>query len=153
MKFNKWLCSTSLLIGVLLTSGATAQSADIQADNNKKVVLAFYEAALIQLDSEKALSYIGTKYIQHNPIAPDGTEGLKGLINFLKQKYPERKSSIKRVIAQGDLVVLHVHSKNTPEDRGNAIMDIFRLEGGKIVEHWDVIQAVPEKAANTNSMF
>ncbi len=76
-----------------------------------------------------------------------------GLIKFLAEKYPNRSSDIKRVIADGVLIVLHLHAKPTLEDRGSAIVDIFRVENGKIVEHWDVIQPVPEKAANANSMF
>lgn len=153
MKIRKFSLNAALLLSAVFTHSANAQSSEAQAETNKKVVLAFYDAALVQLDADKALAYIGSKYIQHNPIAPDGVEGLKGLIKFLKQKYPDRKSEIKRVVAQDDLVVLHVHSKSTPEERGNAIVDIFRLENGKIVEHWDVIQPVPEKSANANTMF
>ena len=142
------------LIAVLsLSVGSLALAADALGEANKKTVLAFYDAALVKLDADAAVAFIGPKYIQHNPTAPDGIEGLKGFIKFLKEKYPQRKGEIKRVIAEGDLVVLHVHSKSTPEDRGNAIMDIFRLENGKIVEHWDVMQPVPEKAANPNTMF
>ncbi len=151
MKVNSFWCNVILLLCAVCMQSSHAQTNEAEA--NKKTVLAFYDAALVQLDADKALAYIGPQYIQHNPIAPDGVAGLRGLINFLKSKYPERQSAIKRVIAQGDLVVLHVHSKNTPDERGNAIVDIFRLANGKIVEHWDVIQSVPEKAANNNSMF
>ena len=75
------------------------------------------------------------------------------MVAFLKEKFPNSKSEIKRAIAEGDYVVLHVHSVREPGQRGRAIVDIFRLENGKIVEHWDVIQDVPETAANTNTMF
>jgi len=71
---------------------------------------------------------------------------------MLKEKFPKSRSEIKRVIADGDLVVLHVHSVREPGQRGRAI-DIFRLENGKIVEHWDVVQDIPEKAANDYTMF
>ncbi len=143
----------TLIAAITLSVGSLGLAADATGEANKKVVLEFYDAALTKMDVDAAVKFIGPKYIQHNPIAPDGIEGLKGFIKFLKEKYPNRKGEIKRVIADGDLVVLHVHSKSTPEDRGNAIMDIFRLENGKIVEHWDVIQPVPEKAANPNTMF
>lgn len=66
---------------------------------------------------------------------------------------PGLRADIKRVIAEGDLVVVHVHMKMSDEDRGLAVIDIFRLEDGKIVEHWDAMQPVPEKSANDNTMF
>ena len=74
-------------------------------------------------------------------------------MTLLKEKFPNSRSEIKRVIAEGDLVVLHVHSVREPGQRGRAIVDMFRLENGKIVEHWDVIQDIPEKPANDNTMF
>jgi predicted SnoaL-like aldol condensation-catalyzing enzyme len=142
-----------LAAAAALALAPLAQAADAQTEANKKVVLAFYDAALIKLDADAARQYLGPKYIQHNPMAPDGVDGVMGLIKFLKEKYPQRSSSIKRVIAEGELVVLHVHSRPTPEDRGTAIVDIFRVENGKIVEHWDVMQLVPETAKNNNTMF
>lgn len=147
----KIFCALMTVVTFMLTG--VSHAADALGEANKKVVLAFYEAALGRMDADEALKFIGPKYIQHNPVAPDGIEGLKGFIKFLKEKYPNRKGEIKRVMADGDLVMLHVHSKSSPEDRGNAIVDIFRLENGKIVEHWDVIQPVPEKAAHANTMF
>jgi predicted SnoaL-like aldol condensation-catalyzing enzyme len=120
---------------------------------NKKVVVDFYEKALNQKDFEAAAKYFGPRYIQHNPLVPNGPDGLKGLITLLKTKFPNAHSEIKRVIAEGDYVMLHVHSVREPGQRGRAIVDIFRLENGKIVEHWDVIQDVPEKANNDNTMF
>ena len=138
---------------MLLAASTSSFAADALGEANKKIVLEFYTAGLQKLDVEAAVKLLGPKYIQHNPTAPDGVEGFWGFIKFLKEKFPNRSSEIKRVIAEGDLVVLHVHSKPSPEDRGSAIIDIFRVENGKIVEHWDVIQPIPEKAANTNTMF
>jgi predicted SnoaL-like aldol condensation-catalyzing enzyme len=133
----------------LLTGPAFA--ADLEA--NKKVVVDFYEKGLNQKDYDAAAKYFGPRYIQHNPGAANGPEGFKRLVTFLKEKFPNSHSEIKRVIAEGDLVVLHVHSKREPTDRGRAIVDIFKVENGKIVEHWDVIQDIPEKSANDNTMF
>lgn len=141
------------IVACVLAGSAMAQAADTVGEANKKTVLAFYEAALVKRDVNAAVSYLGARYIQHNPTAPDGVEGVKGLIKFLAEKFPNRSSNIVRVIADADLVVLHVHAKSNPDDRGTAIVDIFRVENGKIVEHWDVMQPVPEKAANPNSMF
>lgn len=124
-----------------------------QEEANKKVVLDLYEKGINQKDFEAAAKNFGPRYIQHNPNAADGPEGFKAFIGFLKAKFPDYHSTIKRVLADGDYVILHVHNVPTPGARGAAIIDIFRLENGKVVEHWDVRQDVPEKAANTNTMF
>ena len=138
------------LLAILLLS-LPAHAADLAT--NKKNVVEFYEQAINKKDFDAASKYLGSRYIQHNPVAPDGAEGLKGFIGFLKSKFPDSKSEIKRVFAEGDYVILHVHAVREPGTRGRAIIDIFRLENGKIVEHWDVAQDVPEKAANSNGMF
>ena len=120
---------------------------------NKKNVVEFYNKALNDKDFDAASKYLGPRYTQHNPVAADGPEGLKGFIGFLRDKFPKSRSEIKRVFAEGDYVILHVHAVREPGTRGRAIIDIFKLENGKIVEHWDVAQDVPEKAANSNGMF
>ena len=138
----------------LAAPGAQAQTVDVQKlERNKKIVTALYNAALNEKDFDKARQYLGDKYIQHNPVAADGPEGLKGFIEFLKAKFPNNKSEIKRIFAEGDYVIVHVHAVREPGTRGNAIIDIFRLEGDKVVEHWDAVQPIPEKAANNNGMF
>lgn len=124
-----------------------------QEASNKAVVLAFYETAFAKKDVDAIAQFIGPQYIQHNPRVPNGLEAIKGFINYLKKTSPLHKSEVKRVIVQGDLVVLHVHSVPEPGALGSAIVDIFRLENGKIVEHWDVMQLVPDKSANDNTMF
>jgi predicted SnoaL-like aldol condensation-catalyzing enzyme len=86
-------------------------------------------------------------------LASDAIEGFKAFIGFLKEKLPDSRSEIKRAFADGDYVILHVHSVREKDTRGRAIVDIFRLENGKIVEHWDVVQEIPEKAANGNGTF
>ena len=136
---------------LILMSLALPAYADPAA--NKKAVVEFYEQAINQKDFDAASKYLGPRYIQHNPTAPDGAQGLKGFIGFLKSKFPGSKSEIKRVFAEGDHVILHVHAVREPGTRGRAIIDIFRLENGKIVEHWDVAQDIPEKPANANGMF
>ncbi len=124
-----------------------------QQERDKKTVVDFYEKALNQKDFDAAAKYLGPRYTQHNPNAADGPEGLRAFLGFLKEKFPNSRSEIKRVFAAGDHVILHVHAVREPGTRGNAIVDIFRLEDGKIVEHWDVVQPIPEKAANANGMF
>jgi predicted SnoaL-like aldol condensation-catalyzing enzyme len=124
-----------------------------QMEENKKTVAALYDAALNQKDFDAASKYLGNRYTQHNPLAADGPEGLKAFIAFLKDKFPNNRSEIKRIFADGDYVIVHVHAVREPGTRGNAIVDIFKLENGKVVEHWDVVQPIPEKAANSNGMF
>jgi predicted SnoaL-like aldol condensation-catalyzing enzyme len=146
------IACTAMVAAFILTPPALAADAK-QMEENKKTVRALYEAALNKKDFEEASKYLGSKYIQHNPVAADGPEGLKGFIAFLKDKFPNNRSEIKRIFADGDYVIVHVHAVREPGTRGNAIIDIFRLEDGKVVEHWDVIQPIPEKAANNNGMF
>lgn len=124
-----------------------------QEEMNKKNVVEFYEKAINQKDFDGASKYIGSRYTQHNPLAADGPEGLKAFLQFAKEKLPGYHADIRRVLADGDYVILHVHTTRDPQDRGSAVMDIFKLENGKVVEHWDVVQPIPEKAANSNGMF
>ena len=144
--------STVLAAFIVLTA-VSAHALTPQEESNKAVVLAFYDTGFAKKDVEGLAAFVGPQYIQHNPMLPNGLGALKGFINDRKKTSPQRKSEVKRVIVQGDLVVLHVHLVPEPGALGSAIVDIFRLENGKIVEHWDVIQAVPEKSANENTMF
>ncbi|MDR2215129.1 MAG: ester cyclase [Nevskiaceae bacterium] len=145
---------TALLAALAVTAIASAAApADATLEANKKVAIAFYEAAINNKDYEAATKFLGPFYKQHNPTAQDGAEGLKGFIDFLKERFPTQKGEIKRVIAEGDLVVLHVHSTRGDNTPGRAIVDIFRVQNGKVVEHWDVIQDIPEKPVNNNGMF
>jgi predicted SnoaL-like aldol condensation-catalyzing enzyme len=136
---------------VMMLFSLPVYAADLEG--NKKKVVDFYEQAINRKDFAAASKYLGARYTQHNPVAADGPEGLKAFIQFLRDKFPDAKSEIKRVFADGDFVILHVHAVREPGTRGRAIVDIFRLEGGKIIEHWDVAQDIPEKAANPNGMF
>jgi predicted SnoaL-like aldol condensation-catalyzing enzyme len=154
IRFNR-AGAIAVVTCVMLSFGAgMAAAADSQQiDQNKKLVTAFYDAAINQKNYDAAVGYLGAQYKQHNPTAADGKEGLKSFIDFLKSRFPKQRGEIKRVVAEGDLVVLHVHSTRGDGTPGRAIVDIFRVENGKVVEHWDVIQDIPEKAVNTNGMF
>ncbi len=121
-------------------------------EKNKEIVRTFYDLIINKKDYEAAKPYIGKRYKQHNPLVKDYPEGLREFIEFLKENVPEARSEIKRVIAEDDYVVLHVHSIRS-KDLERAIIEIFRLEDGKIEEHWDVIQQIPETSANPNGMF
>lgn len=137
----------------LVTASINSYAMNDTLQKNKDTVIAFYEAAINNKDFVTAEKYMGSYYKQHNPLAEDGKKGFKKFIQYLQDTYPNSHSDIKRVMAEDDYVILHVNSIHTPNTRGNAIVDIFRLEDGKIVEHWDVIQPVPDQAANDNGMF
>ena len=143
-----------LLAAAVAALAPAALAADAQQmEANKKAVVEFYDLAINKKDFEAAAKFIGPRYTQHNPTAADGPEGLKAFLGFLREKFPDYHSDIVRVFADGDYVILHVHNIPTPGARGNAIMDIFKLENGKVVEHWDVRQEVPENPRNNNTMF
>lgn len=144
----------TVLPAILLTACAsTASRLPAQQEANRQVVLKFYEAGLNRKDADAALQYVGPRYVQHNPNAADGPQGFRQFIAFLRDKYPDSHSDIVTSFVDGDHVILHVRAVREPGTRGNAIVDIFKLENGKIVEHWDVTQAIPEKTASGNPMF
>lgn len=149
---NKIQFSAICIISMLMTNTSFALNYQ-QLQHNKEVVVNFYDAAINKKDFNTAEKYMGLYYKQHNPMAEDGKDGFKKFIDYLRNTYPDSHSEIKRVMAEDDYVVLHVHSIKIPDTKGQAIVDIFKLENGKIVEHWDVIQDIPEKSANENGMF
>ncbi|AWN72481.1 ester cyclase [Legionella anisa] len=142
----------SLITSGLLIHSVSGIAGSIQ-ETNKHVVTQFYQKALNEKNFDAAKNYLGAWYIQHNPMVQDGIEGLKNYINYLKSTYPQSHSEIKRIFADGDYVIIHVHSVLEPGTQGLAIVDIYRLENNKIYEHWDVIQPIPAESANSNGMF
>jgi predicted SnoaL-like aldol condensation-catalyzing enzyme len=112
------LAVTAFALAVASPAAYAADAAQMEA--NKKTVAALYDAVLNQKDFEKASQYLGPRYTQHNPNAADGPEGLKGFIGFLKDKFPNNRSEIKRIFADGDYVIVHVHAVREPGTRGNA---------------------------------
>ncbi|WP_024275155.1 nuclear transport factor 2 family protein [Hyphomicrobium sp. 802] len=145
----------SLVVGVVLLLAATGVQAGelTQLEKNKAIVVDFYNKALNDKDIDAAIALMGPTYTQHNARIPDGKEGFRQFFTGFKQKFPNSHSTIVRVFAEGDYVILHVHMVREPATRGEAVMDIFRLENGKLVEHWDVLQAIPETIPHSNTMF
>ena len=142
------------LLSSLVCSAATAGDSNAVLETNKKVVTQFYDLAFNQHQPKEAMDkYGGSDYIQHNPFVATGKQPFIDFFQDFQKRNPQSCAEIKRIIAEGDLVVVHVRSTLNPRDRGRAVMDIFRLENSKIVEHWDVGQSIPEKSANDNTMF
>lgn len=120
---------------------------------NRQIVEEFLDLINRQHRVREAFElHVSEDYIQHNPTAGNGREDAIALIEKLAAT-PGFGPSVKRIVAEGDLVAVHMHIEFGDEAAGLAVMDMFRLENGKIVEHWDVIQEVPPRTASGNSMF
>ncbi|MFI7640386.1 nuclear transport factor 2 family protein [Nonomuraea sp. NPDC049400] len=125
-----------------------------ELDQNKLTVQRFLDMAFNDKKPAEAFAaFVGPTYIQHNPHAPHGREASLEFLSGFMARFPQLTLDIKRAIAEGHLVVTHSLMKLSPEDRGVAVADIVRIQDGKIVEHWDVAQEVPEAPANDNTMF
>lgn len=133
---------------------AYAESRNLaQEETNRQLVIQFYERFFNQHQVQQAASVVAEHYKQHNPDVPDGKAPF---VEFFAQFFKENPGSRARIVrsaTDGDLVYLHVHSTSKAGDLGQAVIDIFRVKNGKIVEHWDVVQEVPAQSANDNTMF
>ena len=123
-------------------------------ETNKKNVIAFYEMMFNDCKPAEAIeTYVGDMYIQHNPHVGDGKQAFIDYFELMAAENPGKYVNIKRAFAEGNHVILHCHQV-WPEGLEYAGIDIFRLdEAGKVVEHWDVLQELPDHSANENGMF
>ncbi len=120
---------------------------------NLDLVLAMYHDVLMPMNSARVDDYISPDYLQHSSLAEPGVAALKAFLDFVKGQSPDATHNIKRSMVDGDHVMIHHHVIRFAGDPGMAVVDIFRVEGGLIVEHWDVLQDVPENPVNTIGMF
>src|ERR1700722_1785073 len=144
----------------LLLAAATLTSAVMPAHSAecrltpKQVVTRFMTEFYIEKRVREAFeTWVEPGYIQHNPLAETGRDAAIAFLEPFFQGHPDAAYSIKRIIADGNLVAVHSHAKFAANDRGLAVIDILRVEHCKIAEHWDAAQPVPEKSANSNGMF
>jgi predicted SnoaL-like aldol condensation-catalyzing enzyme len=149
------LLAAVLLLAVVAGGARAAEAArsTAQEEANKSFVTAFYDAVFNKHDLAAVDRDIGATYIQHNPAAADGKAALKAFMAPYFQANPGAKATILRSAADGDLVFLHVHAQASDQDPGVAVVDIFRVADGKIVEHWDVVQRVPDRTASGHPVF
>lgn len=117
------------------------------------LVLEMYNQVLVPFDSSKVDRYISPDYVQHSSLAPPGRDALKQFLDMIRRQSPDARTEIKRAFVDGDHVVCHVHVMRHKGDPGLAVVDIFRVEGQYIVEHWDVLMEVPANPVNNISMF
>ena len=112
-----------------------------------------YKHILIPLDSSRVDDFIAQDYIQHNPMAETGAEGLKKFLNWAKSVSDRPEHRVKRILVDGDFVVAHVHVIPNHGENGNNVVDIFRIENGLVAEHWDAAQALTSESNNNNGIF
>jgi predicted SnoaL-like aldol condensation-catalyzing enzyme len=152
-----------LLIAVVLSStlslwasgknSAEDSKTSILTEANRAIVSRFVDLFYRQKKVRAAFeAYVSENYIQHNPEIADGREAAILILEPMFSK-PTFTVDVKRIIVDGDIAVVHLFARSTPQERGGSVMDMFRLKDGKIVEHWDVLQAIPEKSANPHPMF
>jgi predicted SnoaL-like aldol condensation-catalyzing enzyme len=124
-----------------------------EEQHNLDLVIEMYNEVLVPFDSSKVDRYISPNYVQHSSLAPPGRDALKQFLDFIRVQSPDAVTHIKRAFVDGEHVLCHVHVIRHPGDPGLAVVDIFRVAGNMIVEHWDVLMDVPAKPVNPLPMF
>jgi len=120
---------------------------------NRRLVSDVYQYVLGPLDASRVDEFFAPDYIQHNPMAKTGADGLKAFLTWARANSPLAEHHVKRIFADGDHVIAHVHVIINPGELGLAVIDIFRIQNGLVAEHWDAAQAIPAESENSNGMF
>lgn len=149
MSFRNWLPAFMIAAGLAGPSlaadarpPAKPTAAELHAEANKKVVLGFYKA-VSTFDFEAARPFIGEYYVQHSPMIEDGLDGLKKALDSFREEFKGRpfpSLDVKVILAEGEFVAMLSHIVLTPGTPGIAVADLFRLQDGKLVEHWDITE-------------
>lgn len=126
---------------------------DAQAERNRRLVMDVYEHVLKPLDASRVDEFFRPDYIQHNPMARTGADGLKEFLAWARSVAPSAEHHVKRLFVDGEFVIAHVHVIIQPGELGSAVVDIFRIDDGLVAEHWDVAQQIPRHMQNGNGMF
>ncbi|WP_322804740.1 nuclear transport factor 2 family protein [Vibrio alfacsensis] len=125
----------------------------IDTEENKRNAIAFYEMAYRGNPRKAVELFVGDEYIQHNPLVGNGTEPFIDYFERMQEEYPEKDITFVRSVAEGNLVALHTH-QTWPDNVEYVTMDFFRFDlNGKIVEHWDALQEIPQETLNGNTMY
>ena len=145
--------AVALMCGLAFSLTAVAGTA-LTTNPKGKMVVEFLDMVFNQKKVKEGFDkYTGPTYRQHNPFAADGAQAAIDFLAPYLASHAEYRYDVKHVYVDGNIVVVHSHVTREANDRGSAVVDIFRIEKGKVVEHWDVVQPIPEKSANTNTMF
>ena len=132
---------------------ADGSKTSILTESNRAIVVRFVDLFYRQKQVRAAFeAYVAEDYIQHNPEIADGRDAAIQVLEPMFSR-PTFTIDVKRILVDGDIAVVHLHARSAPGERGGSVMDMFRFKNGKIVEHWDVLQDVPEKSANPHPMF
>jgi|KBSMisStaDraftv2_1062788.scaffolds.fasta_scaffold483969_2 predicted SnoaL-like aldol condensation-catalyzing enzyme len=156
---KKIILGTAMALSLTLSAAVMASSSsevvrDLSTEQqNMQTARNLYAAIFTTRDATLAKSFLGPQYIQHAPNVADGREGLALAIADIIKQTPQISYEVKHIMAEGDLVTVMGQLRETPGARGQMIFSIFRFNAGKVVEHWEALQDVPETSANGNGVF
>lgn len=142
----------ALTLTTLSLAGSPKRDLEVE-EANRTLVVDFYRQVFERHDVAGGAKLLTEDYRQHNPEVPDGKAPFVSFFTGFFKEHPASGARIVRSAVDRDLVWLHVHATLDGKDRGQAVVDVFRVKEGRIVEHWDVVQEVPASAANANTMF